>query len=97
VVHGSPDDGAEGPSATRDVRGSVLPTSLANRDAFFANLGQFLAPASPATDAPGHANATDAGRQSAPATVGSDLIQVSHQDAGHTPDDDLGLWVPATL
>jgi hypothetical protein len=106
VIHGSPDDGGEATPATDSVRGAGVPTSITNRDAFFANLGQLLAPASPATDAPGHANATDAGRQSvsvaaqiqtAPATVGSDPFQVSHHDTSHAPDDDLGLWVLATL
>jgi hypothetical protein len=106
VVHGSPNDDTEVTSATRDVRGSSLPTSIANRDAFFANLSQFLAPASSSTDAPGDANATAGGRQSesvavpiltAPATVGSDPFQVSHHNTSHAPDDDLGLWVLATL
>src|SRR5262249_3195617 len=53
VVHGSPDDDAEMAPTPHDVRGSSVPTSLANRDALFANLGQFLAPNSSATDAPG--------------------------------------------
>jgi hypothetical protein len=33
----------------------------------------------------------------APATVASDPFQVSHHDTRHALDDDLGLWVPATL
>jgi hypothetical protein len=92
-------------SATHGIRDSSLPTSVLGHDAFFANLGQLLAPASPATNALGHANATNADWRptsvadptlAASATVGSDPIQVSHQDTRDVLDDDLGLWVPAT-
>src|SRR5262249_13576899 len=63
VVHGSPDGDAGAPSATHGVQGSSLPTFMAGHEAFFAILGP--APASSATDAPGPANATGAGRKSA--------------------------------
>src|SRR5262249_8267208 len=88
VVHGSPDDDAEAASATSDVRGTSLAAALADHDAFFANRGQLLVPASSATAAPGPANATVTGRQSdavvvpilaAPATIGSDPFEVHHQ------------------
>jgi hypothetical protein len=106
VVHGSPDDDTGVTSPTSAVRGSSLPTSLADRDAFFTNLNQFLAPASSATNAPGHPKATVAGRQSEPvaipipaasATVGSDPFQVRHHDPSDAPDDDTGFFTSTDL
>jgi hypothetical protein len=65
VVHGSPDDD-EVTSTAPGIRGSGLPTTMADRGASFANPGQSLPPAPSAMDAIGHANATVARRQSAP-------------------------------
>jgi hypothetical protein len=102
VVHGSPDDAVELTPAPPDVRGSSLPTAIADHMAFLANSGQLPAPALSATVAPDPANATVAGRQSesvavpipaVPATVGSDLFQVSHHDTSHATEDSLELWV----
>jgi hypothetical protein len=106
VVTGSPDDGADLPPAAGGVRASSRPASLGDRMSFFANLGQFQAPASSATAEPERANVTVAERPSmvgaapilaAPATVGLDAFQVGHHDTSHALDDDLGRGVPETL
>ncbi len=106
VVHGSPDGGAEGASATGDTRGPSPSTSPIAHTAFFANLGQLPAPASAPTDAPGNASATGGERQSesvaprppaASASVRSEPVEVRHHDGREALDDDLGLWVPTTL
>jgi hypothetical protein len=106
VVNGSPDAAAEGTSSTDHGLGSSLPTALADHNAIFANLGQLLAPASSVTDAPGHSNATVAGRQSetvavpiraASATVGSDPFQISRHHTSDAPDDDMGFSTSTDL